>query len=142
MNYKEADKLLKGRNRNSKKIENNTYLKRSEDTISLWYRDTEAVKFNPNGDMILSHGGYKTRTTRLRINSVLPKGYKIEQKGDEWYLKDRPFVDGMVLHQNGSVSLKDENLDKNKVLEEIERIKGNVSEILKELDSLSEKVKE
>ena len=76
-----------------------------------YYHQTAVVVEAPDGRLRLSSGGYRTSTTKERINRYLPSGYSVRQEDFEWYLvswdpeadfSDRersrePFTDGMIV---------------------------------------------
>ena len=61
---------------------------------------TEILKFKGNR-IILSSGGYKTHTTKARINQFLPGDIRVYQKNYEWYIDNQgkilEFFDGIEL---------------------------------------------
>jgi uncharacterized protein YegP (UPF0339 family) len=81
---------------------------------------TDIITFKTNGDIVLNSGGYRTVTTKDRINKFLPPGWHIWQEKRIWYLnrlkdrktmtwtnnKDIVFNDGRTLHKRGRVSGK------------------------------------
>jgi hypothetical protein len=70
--FRSLDELLQGRNHDSRKIANNTYLTRlSDNMIALKLHATYIVKVERNGSVILSTGGWDTVTTRERMNAFL-----------------------------------------------------------------------
>ena len=69
MNYKNANDKLQGRCKDSRKIANNTYLKRRGQDIAVMLHETDIVIFHPNNTFTLNSGGYRTRTTKARMNS-------------------------------------------------------------------------
>lgn len=78
MNYKEANEKLTGRCSESRKIENNTYLKRrGQDKIAILYHDTDVITFHANGQIDLNNGGYPTISTHSRMSGYLPDGYRV-----------------------------------------------------------------
>lgn len=73
--FEQYDAQLQGRNRESRKVGNNTYLKRrGDDTIAVRLHDTDVVTYHRNGDIVLDTGGWMTVTTKDRINSFIPYG--------------------------------------------------------------------
>jgi len=61
-----------------------------------------------NGFYHLSSCGWKTMTTKERINRYLPRGYRLYQKDKKWYISapnDETFAfeDGMVIRPDGTV---------------------------------------
>jgi hypothetical protein len=73
--YKELDAKLQGRCRDSRKVANNTYLKRDRyrNDIAVHLHSTDVLIFHANGDIWINTGGWNTPTTRDRINMFLPK---------------------------------------------------------------------
>lgn len=84
MTYEEAKEMLKGRN--SKKIGNNTYLVYLENRIVIRLHNTNVVTFYEDGRTLLNSGGWKTVTTKDRMNKYLPTPWKVFQEKFEWYL--------------------------------------------------------
>lgn len=119
--YDEAHALFEARNAKRRtdtvKFANNTYLVRgpsktdlervlppgTHDEAPLYYsvrlHDTDIVRFHANGDVTLSTGGWKTRTTRDRMRAFFPRSgfpsdselavrprlrWSLEVKRDDW----------------------------------------------------------
>lgn len=96
--YEEALSVLNGRS--TKKVANNTYLDRFKreqdryttgDPIALRLHHTDVATFfrRDSGDeyVVLNTGGWKTVTTKDRLNRVLRRnGANIYQEGQAWYL--------------------------------------------------------
>lgn len=98
MTYAEMLNLVNGKtNRQERKIGNNTYAEIEHDkSISVRLHGTDVVRFYPNGLVKLNSGGWRTHTTKQRINKYSPVG--VFQKNFEWYLDDgRPFEDNMLV---------------------------------------------
>lgn len=85
MKYEEANNQLTGRNQNGRKLANNTYLERRGDNIALRLHSTDIITFQPDGIVLVTTGGWKTVTTKARLNEYLPHGFGISQKGGVWY---------------------------------------------------------
>jgi hypothetical protein len=105
MRYTELDQMLKGRNAQSKKWANNTYLHRRGDDIALQYHNTDVATFKPNGDIVLNSGGWFTSTTKERINwALMEYPFGLRQNKGVWYLSNNAtgtsyrFADSMVYH--------------------------------------------
>ena len=106
-NYQKANESLQGRNHESRKIDNNTYLIRKGNDIALRLHKTDVVTYKPNGDIVLDSGGWRTPTTKDRIAEGLPAGIRIYQEKGVWFIRagdwndvNAPtvvFKDGMVL---------------------------------------------
>jgi hypothetical protein len=70
--YTQVAERLTGRNHDSRKVANNTYMVRHDDSIGIVLHNTEIVTFFPDGTIALDHGGWRTNTTKERINSWAP----------------------------------------------------------------------
>ena len=91
MNYQEADALLQGRCRESRKLENNTYLKREGHlgptrygSIHVRLHHTNIVTLYSNGRVTATAGGWDTVTTRNRLNSYMPGPYRVATGGNKY----------------------------------------------------------
>jgi hypothetical protein len=91
-----------------KKLENNTILWVDEDGAEHYrLHDTDVVVIN-EGRVILNSGGWRTVTTKDRMNKYLPPGWSVYSDKGVWYLyhgDDKiPYEDGMVINlMNGVV---------------------------------------
>jgi len=110
MNYIQANETLTGRCRDARKVANNTYLQRREaGAIAIKLHATDVVTYHPNGAITMTSGGWKTITTKDRINRYLPNRFYISQTQGVWALHDReayksvPFVDGMTIGPRGGL---------------------------------------
>ena len=86
-----------------RKIGHNTYLERGLGaSIGVRFHATTVVRFHADGTMTLDAQGYRTSTTKERMNRYLPDGYRIFQKAGTWRL-DTPhggtedYRDGVTL---------------------------------------------
>ena len=97
--YTTAQEVLN--NRTSRKLENNTYLKRIDDnTIGVLLHGTYVVTYTPK-KVILNSGGWLTPTTKDRINKYNPM--YLTQKNSLWYMPDGSlFYDGITI-TNGKI---------------------------------------
>jgi hypothetical protein len=106
-NYKEALEVLK--NRTSKKLDNNTYLeKRENGNLAVKLHQTDVVTYTPKNEVILSSGGWKTPTTKDRINKFSRAG--ITQKNNQWFVyvkADYSNPDKPVYFENPTMIFKD-----------------------------------
>lgn len=94
MDFSTASATLK--KRESKKVGNNTYLVRiSPETIGVKLHNTFVVEIHSDGTYTLNSGGWRTVTTKDRINNYSPVG--ISQRKYEWFVGDEnvPFYDGI-----------------------------------------------
>lgn len=105
MNYWKAETLLAHGRGGQKKVGNNTYLHRTaEDTIALRLHATDVVLFHRDGSYTLNSGGWRTYTTKARINEFGP-GNLYQTRG-VWYLgaggNRYVFEDGIKVSADGA----------------------------------------
>lgn len=92
MNFQEADRLLQGRCSQSRKLENNTYLQRSDgNTIAVRLHSTDILTFHADGRIEVSTGGWNTITTRYRLNRYLPRPWHVYAERLSTILSKRPW---------------------------------------------------
>lgn len=101
-NWWSADTFL-GR-RNQRKLANNTVVYRDPiepDAIRVKFHYTVIVTYFRDGRIQINSGGHHTKTTKQRLNQLLPHGVGIHQKNFDWYVSAGdstiPFRDGMIL---------------------------------------------
>ena len=90
--------------RDSRKVGNNTYLqRRGEGVIALRLHATDVVTWYDNGRTVLNSGGWRTVTTKARINEWAPA--YIVQRGGVWYVDGGAtvYADGMTVDETGAV---------------------------------------
>lgn len=89
-----------------KPIANNTRLFHRDDGIAIRLHATDIVLFHVNGDVVLNSGGYRTVTTKARINEYTD--CCVSQRKGLWTVHYRGssagFADGMVLKANGTIA--------------------------------------
>ena len=84
MTYNEAIEKLG--NRNVRKVGNNTLLLRFPNgNVALRLHNTHILVFHPNGTVQVNTGGWRTVTTKARINEYLPCHAGLTQKDFTWY---------------------------------------------------------
>ena len=94
MDYKSITEKLGSRQ--SRKIANNTYLKQRGEAIAVMLHETDVVTFEKNGTIILNSGGWKTSTTKDRINQYSPM--IVNQRKGIWYVNNvTVFFDGITI---------------------------------------------
>ena len=72
-------------------------------TVVVRYHGTNIVTYDGMGNCILNHGGYKTQTTKARINQYAPRGIHVFQKDFEWYVRDTRFQPKTsIFHNRGT----------------------------------------
>lgn len=107
LSYSDCESLLTGHNLYSRKVANNTYLYPGVDSFRIVLHGTTVVRVNRDGTYTLNSGGYRTATTKERINCFSPA--ILFQKDWEWYVANRscpcdrpvPFFDGMTVNRDG-----------------------------------------
>lgn len=57
-----------------------------DSTRTIRYHDTDVLTFQPNGWIVLNSGGYRTSTTKARINEYQRIASVFQDKG-HWYCK-------------------------------------------------------
>ncbi len=98
MNHAEATKMVLGkRNRGQRKVGNNTYAYiQADGSVAIELHGTNVVVIYPDDSVMLNSGGYRTHTTKKRINQYSP--VKVYQKNFEWFLSDgTEFTDRMIV---------------------------------------------
>ncbi len=88
LNYETLSEKLTGRNRDSRKLGNNTYLiRKANGDIAVRLHNTDVVTYHPNHDITFDSGGYRTMTTKARINEFAP--VILSQKNGHWSITHR-----------------------------------------------------
>jgi hypothetical protein len=112
MNYKSAVETL-GK-RASRKLGNNTYLRLEGNAAKIKLHNTDVITLFPNGDTELNSGGWKTLTTRERMNAY-GDGFSVKQENRVWYIETPKgrycFKDGCVVKSSGEVIGTEEGAD-------------------------------
>lgn len=90
MNYQDAIQLI-GK-RKSKKLANNTYLQKRGGNIAVMLHSTDIIIFHPDGKIVFNTGGWRTATTKDRINRFSP--VYVTQTAGIWYIGNKIFADG------------------------------------------------
>ena len=113
--YPSAAKFLG--DKGSRKLANNTKVYRVmlggyyglQDEIHVRLHNTDIVSYRADGVITLNSGGYRTVTTKQRINQLLPPGWDVYQKKHKWYVvapngEQEDFFDGMKIqyHTRGT----------------------------------------
>ena len=123
--YTQLDKLAQTRKR---KLGNNTYLViRDDDGYGIRLHDTEVV-IHYKDRIVLNSGGYKTVTTKARMNEYTP--FNVIQKQKVWYVNGIPFEDGITLYNNGTI--KGQGKDPKETIKLTKRVKQYSKDYAKE----------
>lgn len=101
-NFNAAETFLSKRNvRNVKGKRSTQVVRLSPDEIALRYHGTSVVTWHRNGDVVLRSNGFRTVTTKARINDAAP--CRVWQHRFEWFVGQSsrlpvvPFTEGMVV---------------------------------------------
>lgn len=87
-------------------VKGNTFVVREDyETVGVIFHGTLILTVNMDGVITLNSGGYKTTTTKRRLNEIARLGqygydsvFTVHQKDYNWYVNgDIPFEDGMTL---------------------------------------------
>lgn len=91
-----------------------TYLRLLPDkAIAVTLYRTDVVRLYPDGRVVLNTGGWRTVTTKDRMNRFLPEGWSVWSDRSVWYLGCGPwtenpekytFADGITIDAEGNVS--------------------------------------
>lgn len=86
----------------SKKLANNTYkIEFADGSTAIRLHLTNVAVFNKDGSVTLNSGGWRTITTKERINQY--SHARISQLGGIWYTYGVPFYDGITI-KDGKVT--------------------------------------
>lgn len=108
MDYAKAAAMLRTARRmeDGKPIDRNTRLFQRADHVAVRLHNTDIILFYPDGRVTLNTGGWKTVTTKDRINNFAP--FNVWSKRGTWFTKvkgtDIPFADGMTISASGNVT--------------------------------------
>lgn len=117
-----------GRNKESRKIANNTTARLIDGGVAIRLHDTDIVVFRDGGGLVLNTGGWLSVTTKERLNRYTAAG--ISQKAGVWYMKDGSlFYDGMVISEDGT-PLQPRNTEKYE--KQLKKIKADVKAYAKD----------
>jgi len=114
MTHEAAVRMVKGKNnRDHRKIANNTYARIMPDgSVAIRLHSTDIVVIHPDDSVTLNTGGWRTYTTRGRMNEYAP--VYVDGKCDtrswdhgEWTVRPKhghwsvpvPYHDGMTVNQ-------------------------------------------
>lgn len=101
-NFNKADTFLGSKAARTVKGKRSTQVVRlSPDEIALRYHGTSVVTWRRNGDVILRSNGFRTVTTKARINDAAP--VRVWQENFKWFVGQSsrlpvvPFEEGMIV---------------------------------------------
>lgn len=91
------------------KTHRSTKIYESYGDIYMSYHSTIVAIIRPNGDIRVNSGGYRSKTTKDRINfAIRNTGCRVFQQAFKWYIStpDRcfiPFEDNLTITSDGNV---------------------------------------
>lgn len=95
LTYEKCLKILNGKL--VKQISYKTHLDNRGDLgyIGVWHHETEIIQFHPDGAIILNAGGYRSSTTKQRLNNFASA--HIFQRNGKWFMGkgQKPYQDGV-----------------------------------------------
>jgi hypothetical protein len=101
MTYHALNTLLQGRNNSQRKIAHNTYALRLPTHFAIKYHSTHVLVFHPDGRVVFNTNGWRTSTTKLRLNKFGPPHTYVHQHKFNWFITTdagtEPFYDGITL---------------------------------------------
>lgn len=107
--FETANKMLNGRCQARRKIANSTWLERFGNDIGVRLHNTVVVLFKSDGSITLDSGGWKTVTTKDRMNNYSPPFNVFSSRG-VWMVSKYngsntvPFADGIICNAEGEWS--------------------------------------
>jgi len=111
-------------------------------TKVIRFHKTDIIRIAPDGTVTLNTGGWKTPTTKKRMNEYLPSGVSIYQEKGMWWLckggsywekniKRYPFVDGVQVTPDGTIVGSDPQ-----EAERVKKLNKQISKYIRELKKL------
>lgn len=145
--YESLNLMLVGRNKNKKLLARNTCAIRlpgpdgQPGNIAIRLHKTFILIYWPNGQVDLSSGGWRTITTRDRMNRCLPYGWRVGCDKGIWYLRQKStqscwvFEDGIAVSGSG-ITLRGQTFPRPKpfnadTLKAVAKLKKRVKEFAK-----------
>lgn len=116
-----------------KRVANNTVRYETSDDATVWrLHDTDVVKRSASGIFTLNSGGWRTPTTKDRINTYAP--VNIGSNKGVWYLGSVPFFDGMRVNSAGTP------IDKPRlsIVTDTAKLKAKIAKFVKLIDTVAE----
>jgi hypothetical protein len=76
-------RILSGRS--SRKLAHNTWAELDDDgSVGIRFHATRILEFQPDGRFAVDTGGWRTVTTKQRLNALLPAGYRVHAERFAW----------------------------------------------------------
>lgn len=133
--YSDAERVLGKRER--RKLQNNTYLERlSSESIVVRLHNTHILVYHQSGDITYQTGGWRTITSKARMNEYGAHGVQIWSDRSVWYIGTSnwrsAYYEGFVVRADGSAAaIHNADTEKRKILQASlsKFIKGWVTDI-------------
>lgn len=110
--YQEADQYLG--DKTSRPLGYATKLEREDTIIGVKHHDTYIIRFYPTGEIVLDTDGWRSRTTKDRLNMFLPSPWRVWQERNVWYLScgygdENPYIyfDGIIIKDDKVVNAEE-----------------------------------
>lgn len=95
----------RGKPSDSRKIGNNTYVERRGEDIAVKLHNTDVVTYRPDGSITLDSGGWRTVTTKARMNEFSP--LSVGSVRGVWQVSPRYDWDNAALFHDGITAFPD-----------------------------------
>ena len=103
--YQRAKELMKKARNGQRKLTGNTYLFLMPDNLSygICYHRTTIIVIHPNNRYTLNSGGWRTVTTKQRMNNLA--GAHVFQHDWQWFYGDKntPYSDHCTIDESGKL---------------------------------------
>jgi len=124
---------------NMKRVANNTLYYELPEGSQCWQLHGTRIVEYWEGQIMLNSGGYKTQTTKSRMNDYIPAGWYIYQEKGKWFIstgegEHATFYDGIVLNLNGTIPVI--------TLDNAARYESQDDKVLKQIKAYCDKVQE
>jgi len=121
---------------NVKRIANNTVkYERMNGDVVYRLHNTDIVTKHSDGTFTLNSGGWKTITTKDRINLYAPA--HVYSGNGTWYVEKIPFFDGMRVNADGTVIGADQD-KADKAEKEAKALKAKIAKFVRKIDDCEE----
>jgi hypothetical protein len=72
--------------RDARKLAHNTWIERDGDDVAVRLHATRILTFHADGSFTVNSGGWRTVTTKQRLNALMPAGYRVFSERYAWKL--------------------------------------------------------
>ena len=112
--------------KNSKFIANNTLrINYNDGSSAIRFHNTDIITFRTDNKIVLNSGGYRTLTTKERINKFAP--VQLYQNKGLWYINNGSlFYDNCVINSEGKLISKP--LQNDKIEAKVKKLKKQISD--------------